>query len=226
MKLHKHQKLQDAFDLFVRQQNALLPDEETLSTITFSDNFKLRMQKLLRRQRQGFFVLFGTAGRRVASIAVAVLVAASVATVSVKALRDPVIEFFTEVFEIFTVISFGDGASDTTDPNEIQHNMPTYIPEGYEVDEEYAFPDSYEIIYKNASDEEITYCQFLKDGFEIRIDTEGITTSNITIGPYNGLTYTNKGVTHIIFTDELYAYKLDGTDFNVLLKMAESLTKK
>ena len=78
MKLYKHAKLQEAFDLFVAQQNALLPDEETIATVTLSENFKERMRKMLNRQKYGFYVLFGTAGRRVASILITLLVAATV----------------------------------------------------------------------------------------------------------------------------------------------------
>ena len=81
MKLYKHTKLQEAFDLFVEQQNALLPNEETVATVTLSEDFKERMRKMLSRQKCGFFVLFGTVGRRVASIMIAILVTATVATI-------------------------------------------------------------------------------------------------------------------------------------------------
>ena len=99
MNIHKNEKLIEAFDEYVRLQNDLLPDEEALSTITFSEEFRERMHRLLSRQKYGFYVLFGTAGRRIASFLVAALVAASVTTISVEALREPVFQFFAQVFE-------------------------------------------------------------------------------------------------------------------------------
>ena len=135
MNIYKHPKLQEAFDIYVREQNARLPGEEELAGIAVSDEFKARMEKLLRRQRRGYYVLFGTTARRVASFVVALLLAMTVTTFSVDALRQPVVRFFTEVFETFTRVIFVD---DTSDPVqvEMEKRAPSYIPDGYVVESE------------------------------------------------------------------------------------------
>ncbi len=222
MKPHKHQTLHDAFELFVRQQNALLPDEETLSTVTLSDGFKQRMQKLLRQQQKGFFVLFGTAGRRIASIAVAVLVAATVTTVSVEALREPVFQFFAEVYEKFTQIFFVD---DTPNVSEIQFKKktPAYIPEGYVVESEMDLETMYRITFSNDNREKIRYTQQDRASIEAIIDTEDVTYENIIIGDRPGITYKNNGFVYIVFTDEEYAYSFSGNSLDTLIEMAQSI---
>ena len=74
MDIYKNQKLMDAFAIYVERQNALLPSEEEWSDAPLSPEFEARMQKLLAYHRHGYYALFGTVGRRVASIVVALLV--------------------------------------------------------------------------------------------------------------------------------------------------------
>ena len=40
MSIYKHPKLREAFDIYVREQNARLPSEEELAGIVLSDEFK------------------------------------------------------------------------------------------------------------------------------------------------------------------------------------------
>lgn len=152
MDLLKNEKVLAALEEYVRRQNALLPDEETLSGVTLSEEFHLRMRRLLARRKRGFYVLFGTAGRRVASITVAVLVAATVTTVSVEALREPVAQFFTQVFERFTQVFFVDDTPDTPEV-EMAKRAPTYVPEGYTVEQEMDLGTYYKITYVNENGE-------------------------------------------------------------------------
>ena len=226
MKHHKHQTLQDAFELFIRQQNALLPDEETLSTVTLSDSFKQRMQKLLRRQKKGFFVMFGTAGRRIASIAVAVLVAATVTTVSVEALREPVFQFFAEVYEKFTQVLFVDDEPKTSTV-ELKKRMPTYVPAGYVVENEIETDSAVAIKYTNNKGEKLRYSQHFKKDGEVQANTENVLCTDVLIGNRQGITYKNKEINTLAFSDSQYTYTLSGNiSIDELQKMAESLIFK
>jgi len=223
MKQSKRQKLYDAFDLFAQQQNALLPNEETIATMTLSTNFKERMQLLLRRQKYGFYVLFGTTGRRVASILLAVITAAAVTTVSVEALREPVFQFFTEVFEKFTQILFVDDTPKTPQA-ELEKRTPTYIPEGYTVEAEVSTTTVYKIVYSNTNGSKVRYSQYSKPNMQVQADTEEMQYTGITIGGQQGITYNNKGTTTITFSDNRHTYVLSGNIANAeLIKMAESL---
>ena len=153
-----HPNLLEAFEEYVREQDALLPDEEALASITFSERFQERMRRMIRRHRYGYYVLFGTAGRRAASIIVALLVAFTVATVSVEALREPVAQFFAEVFEKFTMIFVTDEAP-ASRMGEMELHAPTYVPEGYEIESEVELDGVYRIVYVNGKEQHIHYSQ-------------------------------------------------------------------
>ena len=224
MNIYKHPKLQEAFDIYVREQNARLPGEEELAGITASDEFKARMEKLLRRQRRGYYVLFGTTARRVASFVVALLLAMTVTTFSVEALRQPVVRFFTEVFETFTRVIFVD---DTSDPEqvEMEKKAPSYIPDGYVIESEIDAGVVYRVTYINAeTGDRIYYRQQCNDKYSSIIDTESINYEEIIIGDLTGLLYENKGIPTIVLANEDYTYSISGTIARDELKIiAESI---
>ena len=223
MNIYKHPKLQEAFDIYVREQNARLPGEEELAGITVSDEFKARMEKLLRRQRRGYYVLFVTTARRVASFVVALLLAMTVTTFSVEALRQPVVRFFTEVFETFTRVIFVD---DTSDPVrvEMEKRTPTYIPEGYVVESEIDAGALYRITYVNTeTGARIFYRQQWNDGNIFEIDTEDVEYRYVLVDSHKGIVYQNKDTITVAFADEKYSYSFLGVIVqDELLKIAES----
>lgn len=222
MNIYKNEKLLEAFDEYVRMKNDLLPCEETLSVITFSEEFRERMRRLLSRQQWGFYVLFGTVGRRIASFLVAALIATTVTTISVEALRKPVAEFFAEVFERFTQVFFVDETPDSPEV-EMGKRVPAYIPDGYKMDKETDLPTMYQAVYVNENGQKIRFSQQDRASVGTIIDTEGVTYTEVAVGNYQGFTYENKGVTTIVFLDEKYAYIFSGTSLDVLIEMAKSL---
>lgn len=228
MKPYYNKNLREAFDLYVREQDALLPDEEELSAITLSPAYHEKMKRLLTLRKRGFYVFFGTVGRRVASILIAVVLALTTATVSVKALREPALRFFTEVFDKFTRITFVDDTPDSEQPAEdtFEPRTPSYIPAGYVVEQETDMEIAHHIIYADANGNKIRYAQRRKAGAVMQIDTEGTTYEEITINDCVGIAYSNKGFNYIIFSDERYIYTLSGVvSTEKLKKVAESIPK-
>lgn len=224
MNLYKHPKLREAFDIYVREQNALLPSDEELVGIAFSDEFETRMEKLIRRQKYGYYVLFGTVARRVATVVIALILSMTVVTFSVEALREPVVRFFTEVFETFTRVIFMDDISGTVEM-EMEKKAPSYIPEGYVVESEVDAGVSYRITYVSTEmDERIFYRQQPNLRHSVLVDTENIDYRDITVGHLVGIVYQNKGTNTIVFADEEYTYSVFGTiEQEELLKIAESI---
>ena len=224
MDIYKNQKLIDAFAIYVERQNALLPSEEEWSDAPLSPEFEARMQKLLAYRRHGYYALFGTVGRRVASIVVALLVSATILTASVEALRTPMMRFFARVYETFTQIFV---VEDTTDSSVLPPFVPcapTYVPEGYEVSSVQTLERHQRIRYVNESGRRISFTQSRSSNLSIHIDTEGVDYTEIRIGNYEGITYSNKGTNMVVFTDNTYVYTLSSTiDRAELIKMAESL---
>ena len=227
MNLYKHKKLYEAFDLYCRQQCDEFPTEEELAGITFSPAFEEKMQKLLRRQKYGYFVLFGTAGRRVASIVVALLLGMTVATFSVKALREPVVRFITEVFETFTSILFVDDESPASDV-EMETVTPAYIPEGYTVESEITTDSVYKIVYCGADpNARLVYTQCRDESGTLTADTENTAYHSVTVNGSEGIAYKNKDNTTIMFTDGSYTYLLAGPlTEEELLRIAASVPQE
>lgn len=227
MNLYRNDNLRAAFDLYVREQDALLPTKEELSSVTLSPEFHARMAKLLARRRRGYYRMFGTWGRRVASILIALLVATTTVTFSVKALREKVIEFFAEVFGTHTVVTFVDDKQDVPDEIAFEPRMPSYIPDGYVVETEEYYGLAYEITYVNSDGNRIQYDQMPKDNMKMTLDTENVEYRNITIGSYQGVVYTNKGRTVAIFVDEEYVYRFSGIlDEDEMVKIFKSIFEK
>ena len=226
MNFYKHPKLIEAFELFIKEQNDLLPDEEALSHITFSESFMRRMQKMIHRRKWGYYVMFGTVGRRVASILVALLVATTVATISVDALREPVARFFTRVFRTHTVIHVDNDNIPVDESEEMEMYAPTYIPEGYNLEQEETMDSVYNIIYSTSAGKIIKYTQFWEIDFSSNINTENTEYTQIVIGDYQGVTYTNNGFTSVMFWNHEYHFTLSGDlAIEELIKVAESITK-
>lgn len=230
MNLYDHAKLQEAFDIYVRERDARLPDEETLSSVTLSPTFHRRMKRLFARRKNGYFVLFGTVGRRVATIVVALLAAATIATAGVEALRESVWEFFTQIFEKYTQVTFADDAADDSEsPVEeaFVARIPAYIPEGYKLAEEAESRTIYRMIYTNEADQRIVYVQQKRNAGVLIEDTEGVQYISIKVNGFDGLTYTNKEMTSIAFSDDEYIYRFYAPlDVEEIIQIAESLQEK
>ena len=227
MDIYKNQKLIDAFAIYVERQNALLPSEEEWNDAPLSPEFEARMQKLLAHRRHGYYALFGTVGRRVASIVVALLVSATILTASVEALRTPMMRFFTRVYETFTQIFVVKDTPVSSVLPPFVPCAPTYVPEGYEVSSVETLERHQRIRYVNESGRRISFTQSRSSNISITIDTEGVDYTEIRIGDYEGITYSNKGTNAVVFTDNTYLYTLSSTiDRAELIKMAESLVEQ
>ncbi|MBQ7089225.1 MAG: DUF4367 domain-containing protein [Clostridia bacterium] len=228
MKFYDHPNLQQAFEIYVQRQNALLPTREELGEVTFSAAFEQRMERLFVRRRYGYYRLFGTASRRVASVVVALLVSAVLVTAGVEAIRTPVVQFFTEVFKKFTRIYVADDAPALPEEMVFEPHAPAYIPDGYELESEEKLPTMYRIVYTNPeTGDSVFVVQRLDDGCGLYIDTERILYNDITIEGRNGVYYENKGKIYLVFIDEQYTYTLSSVSAKVeeLIKIAESIIK-
>ena len=228
MNIYDHPNLKEAFAIYARRQDALLPDEAALSGVTFSAEFEERMERLLARRRCGWYVLFGTAPRRVASVVAALLVSAALVTAGVEAIRTPVVQFFTEVFEKFTQIFVEDDTPALSEEIILEPHAPTYLPDGYVVESEESTSTVYRIIYiDTVTGDTLRFSQRLDDGRDLHLDTEDIQYTKITVGNYEGLKYTNKDKNGVVYTDGEYVYSVSASiSHEELIKIAESLKKQ
>lgn len=198
------------------------------NTYVASERFERKMQRLVAAQRRPYYKYTNTRAKRAVLVLAAAIVLMITMVFSVSALREPVVRFFVETFELFSTVWFESPSSEELPPEELsQIFVPSYIPEGFVLDEDLTM--SFQAIFVYLRENEmIIYQQFLHGGPGIDINTEGVIHEYILVGEHNGLFYSNLGVQTILWSDDRhYGFSVSGpVPREALLTMALSLTEK
>ncbi len=201
--------LKKAFELYAEERYYSEEALEAERQVTFSPEFEARMQKLIRRQKNPYYLVFNTVGKRVAAVTITILVALTVTTFSVKAFREPFVRFITEMFEKFTSIVFVKDEEDTPQSTFIfEKKEPQYIPEGYVLGSTTQTSVYYEAEYTREGYEPIRYWQQRNGNTEMNIDTESIDYRKVYVGENEGMLYMNKDAMNLVFCNEQYRFLL------------------
>ena len=230
MKKKPNEKLRLALSQYQETWLQNFPTDDELAGVTFSHTFEKKMDKLIKRRKKSYYALINTSSKRVAAIALTVLVAFFGTVFSVKSLREPFINFIMEVYEKFSVVRFHNGTIDTTgDLTKIEKfYTPKYIPKGYTLDSELKSVHVCKYIYHNDEGKVMQYNQgIFSASTTIAIDTEGTTTQNVQINGYTGIFFSNKGYNNIIWNDGFYIFDISvpvEIGKEELLKIGESLS--
>lgn len=215
--------LKDAFALYVEELSASFPSKEECASVSFSPRFEHRMERMIQKHQKFYYSWFNTLGKQVASIVILIVLGLTVTTFSVKAWREPVVQFFLELFETFA--SFSVQTDDPITPEVFNPTEPTYVPDGFTVSTHILAPEC-SIRYKNEQGQEIVYHQDLLHTYNGGVDNEHSTAHPITINGYEGISSynTEEGIGTLIFSTEHYVFTVYGTiAYNDLIKMAESI---
>ena len=222
--MNSEPRLHEAFDRYVQQQDQQLPTEQELESVTLSEGLNKRMEKLLRRESRGYYVLFGTAARRFASVAAVFIILAAAATTGIETVRNGVSGFLTKVFDTDKFVwTDPDVPIDTV----LTKRIPTNIPRGYTMIRHEDYGEVYMWRYWSAVDDStIVYTQSAGD-MSVPVDTEGAVCTEVSVGERTGLTYMTDEKTTLIVKDEesTYVFTTDGEPEEVL-RMAHSLDER
>ncbi len=185
--------LKEALTIYEERMLSRLPSDEAIKNHpVFSQHFTRKMDNLIRRQKKPYYVLFNSAGKRVASIIITFILIFSI-VFSVKALRDPIVNFFVEVYRTFSTVVF-QGGDPAVVPMQIEtYFEPLHIPEGYRQTARDVFDSLVQTEYRNEKGDILLFEQMTIRYMQINIDTEGTTTEKIDIHGQEG----------IFFSDEL-----------------------
>ncbi len=191
-----------------------------------SDKFKLKLNKTLKENgSKPYYGFFSVKRRRVLAVIAAVVILFSLA-MSVTAVRDAALGFFVEFFEDHSVISPDKGA-DKKPKTLTEVYVPSYVPEGYEIDSEDRSKSHCNIYWKNQDNGYIDYMQSTFYGVFIFNTAESTEirylNEELTVNIYR----TERSVS-VFWQDGKYVYKI--TAFkpiceDELIKMALSLKK-
>lgn len=144
----------NAFREVVSSEFAHIPTDENSIDFTFSERFNKRMEKLIKAQRKPYWKFISTASKRAAVIVVAILTLFT-ASLSVKAIREPIIKFIKQVYESFTHYSF-DG--DTVEIISKEYTI-TKMLDGYEQIDKLTSDNTIATTYKNELGDTIIFTQ-------------------------------------------------------------------
>ncbi len=102
--------------------------------VKYSEKYLKYIDRLTKQTKSPFYKYFNTIGKRVAGFAAAMLIAFS-CSMTVKAIREPVVEFFANIYEKFVEIFFEEDDIAKA-PNTIETVYTLgFIPDGYAIDQ-------------------------------------------------------------------------------------------
>ncbi len=219
-------QLREAFMAYNEKYLSEVTDLKQYANISIPDTLEERMRKLIRKQTKPLYKLWNTAGKRAACIFIAILIVFSSLTFSVKALREPIVEFISKTYRQFTEILFPqDVLSDNLESlSNIEPHWPSYIPLGYSLSSEEHFVLSAQRIYSDSNGMILSIEQSYSDGQKIHIDTEQAICRDVMIGNIRGIYSEKDGERTLFFTSNNQAYIISGIISETeIIRIAESI---
>lgn len=147
-------EFKEAFREVISSEFSHIPKNENDIDFVFSERFNKRMAKLINSQKKAYYYLINTAAKRVAIIFVLILTMFT-AAFSVKAIREPIIEFVKQIYETFIHYSV---EGDTIDKITKEYSI-TQLPEGFEISDIIRSDNFIITTYENASGDIIEFYQ-------------------------------------------------------------------
>lgn len=147
-------QFKEAFREVIASEFSHIPVNEDEIDYVFSERFNKRMAKLINSQRKSYYKFINTAAKRVAIIFVIILTMFT-AAFSVKAIREPIIEFVKHIYETFIHYSV---EGDTVDKITKEYTIKV-LPDGFEQTDIVRSENSIITFYENASEDFIEFSQ-------------------------------------------------------------------
>ncbi len=120
--------LKSGLILFKERQLQSVPQESEID-YNFSRDFEKKMEKLIRNQESSLWLFMQKTGRKIAVFIVAIIITFT-ASLSIKAVREAVFDFFYKVFTDHALF-YGEITSVVTDMHE--YYVIPHLPEGFSV---------------------------------------------------------------------------------------------
>ncbi|HOB19354.1 MAG TPA: DUF4367 domain-containing protein [Candidatus Atribacteria bacterium] len=218
-------KLKRSLELYLEDLILQYPDADAVSAHTFSPRFERKMSALISRRKKPYYYLVNTVGKQVAVVILVILLTLSGTVFSVKALREPVVNFFIEIYETFSKILFS--SEDDENYKKIEtYYAPQYIPEGFMLKEEDKNDLYYRLIFTDSRSNLIIYSQLSYNKSTATVDTEDVVVEETTMNGLSVIYLTNKGYNRIVLNDGVYVYSITAPKYishDELFKMGASL---
>ena len=180
----------------------LAPQED----IFFSHKLERKMSHLIKSPRKSVWHCFNTPLKKALAACLAILIFSST-IMGCSQTREPIVEFFTEVYEQFTEFFFSKTDRENSSKTVSDIHKPTYIPEGYELVEQTILNNrECRIMWQNQGNSNIAFYQTVLT-MKTTLDTENANT--LTIDDNRKIAIIQKGEnTFVFWNDNAYAYIL------------------
>lgn len=191
-----------AFREVVSSEFAQIPTDEDSIDFTFSEKFIKRMDKLIRAQRKSYYKFINTAAKR-AAVIFAAIITLFTASLSVKAIREPVVKFIKQVYETFIHYTF----EGEIQPKIKKEFFIKTLPDGFIQHDKIESDLAITTIYVNDNNT-IKFTQQSTNNANHFFDNESGTLTKVTISGINVDIYESENIKHAVWTDEGYFFKL------------------
>ena len=191
-----------AFREVVSSEFAHIPTDESSIDFTFSEKFIKRMDKLIRAQRKSYYKFINTAAKR-AAVIFAAIITLFTASLSVKAIREPVVRFIRQVYETFIHYTF----EGEIQPKIKKEFFIKTLPDGFIQHDKIESDLAITTIYVNDNNT-IKFTQQSTNNANHFFDNESGTLTKVTISGINVDIYESENTKHAVWTDEGYFFKL------------------
>lgn len=216
--------LREALIISMERELETVPSGKNLNEYhSFSFEFEKNMKQVIKKSKVKYININRFRIRK-SIVAASLIIFIFAASMSVEAVRVPMIKLTETIYTEFSEILFNNEENIEV-PRTIEDiYVPSYIPEGYTLTEESEdMKLMHYMVYTNEEDQ-IIYVDQYTLGVSMSVDTEGITTEEITIKGMNGIIYTKKGLTTIIVNDNKYVHMISGYESREeIIKIMESL---
>ena len=203
-----------------------LPSEQELGKkYRLTKEFRRKMEKLIQKEKRPFYRMFNTAGKRVAVILTTFLVAAAALCMSVEAIRTPIVRFFVETFEKYSIITTtGEGSEAGKTRIEREYELGE-LPQGYELVESQTSELAAIKEYRNGENGLLLLDQSPWTVIEDMADTESARTEEVEVSGNPGTYIEKNGRVNLVWAQEGYRFLLtaEGIGKEELMRLAETL---
>lgn len=160
-------EFKQAFREVVAAEFAYVPTAEANIDFFFSRKFTAKMEKLIRSQKKPYWVYINTAAKRVAIICIVFLTLLTSAC-TVKAIREPIVSFFTDIYNTYIRYIFeGDTVEEITHEYSLK-----YVPSDFQLVNSTQNASMILTVYENERGDVIEFTQSITDGLENTVDNE------------------------------------------------------
>ena len=180
-----------------------IPRDDSQIQHKFSTEFEQKIGKLIQKERSFLWHFVNTASKR-AAVIVFVFVMLFTTACSVKAIREPIVRFLTEVYEAFTQYSFEGEKTGAI----IEKYQISAIPNGFFEESVFETDTVVTVVYQNSQNNTILFTQSITDGTTIHLDTEKGDRKTIAVSEYEVHLYSQKGVLFAMWIHGGYYFEI------------------